>query len=69
MYYVIVGNVGIVFSGTSKREALLMYNVYLDHSTSHYGRCSGESVTLLQEDTIVQEHIGSIDSSQYYETI
>jgi hypothetical protein len=66
-YSVLVGNVGFVFTTNNKRQALLTFNIYLDHSKSAYGRCANESVYLLENGDIIKEHKGSNES--YYETI
>lgn len=61
MYSVVVGNIGCIFTG-NRREALLLYHVYVDHSTdNHSSRCYGENVTLLQDNSILKEHIGHIE--------
>ena len=45
-YEVVVGNVGRVYNGTSKREADKVYHDYIEMSRSGYGRAGGEEVTL-----------------------
>jgi hypothetical protein len=45
-YEVIVGNVGRVYNGTSKREADKVYHDYIEISRSGHGRAGGEEVTL-----------------------
>ena len=45
-YEVIVGNVGRVYEGTSKREADKVYHDYIEISRSGLGRAGGEEVTL-----------------------
>jgi len=70
MYDVVVGNVGTVFSGTSKREALLTFKIYCDHSKyGTSGRCYGENVTLFYSNEILKEYIGSLEVTQDNETI
>jgi len=60
-YEVIVGNIGKVYAGTNHATALEHFLEYVSQSESDYGRASGESVTLLQNDEIVREHIGAND--------
>lgn len=57
-FEVIVGNVGTVYSGPNKREAVLRYNTYVDRSKTGRGRCGDEDVTLMQDGEIVMEHDG-----------
>jgi len=45
-YEVVVGNVGRVYNGTSKREADKVYHDYCKMSRSGYGRAGGEEVGL-----------------------
>lgn len=46
-FQVIVGNIGTVYYGASKRDAIREYNEYVDISLSGYGRAAGETVTLI----------------------
>lgn len=46
-FRVIVGNIGTVYDGASKRDAIREYNEYVDISLSGYGRAGGEAVTLI----------------------
>ena len=58
MYYeVIVGNIGTVYSGNDKTEALRVFDVYQDQSENSIGsRAYGEDVTLLGDGEMVKEH-------------
>jgi hypothetical protein len=60
-YLVIVGNIGNVGTFTSKKAAAKCYLEYLDASNAPYGRASGESVTLMRNDYIVCEHLGTME--------
>ncbi len=59
IYDVIVGNIGSVCQGTSKREALLTFKTYVDRSQSGHGRCAGEDVTMFRNAEIIKEYIGT----------
>jgi hypothetical protein len=61
-YEVIVGNIGIVYSGNSKASAEANFNHYVRQSKSGSGRASGESVTLMCEGEILREHIGTAEN-------
>jgi hypothetical protein len=60
---VVVGNVGTVFDGTRESAARQEYKDYVILSKSGNGRAGGESVTLMCDGDIVQEHIGPNDQS------
>lgn len=52
-YSVTVGNIGCVYSGDSKKEALSNYREYVSQSKEGYGRAASEDVTLFcDEDPI-----------------
>jgi hypothetical protein len=53
-YEVIVGNIGTVYSGSNYEEAEEEYKDYLDASQSPYGKASGEEVTFLKDNEIVE---------------
>lgn len=56
-YEVIVGNLGVVYSGENKSAALQEAKEYAALSNRGYGRVSGESVIVLDDvGTIVFEH-------------
>jgi hypothetical protein len=60
-YEVIVGNVGSVYYGTSRAEALKTYRSYVRSSRELVGsRCHGEDVTLLADGEIQREHTGHL---------
>jgi hypothetical protein len=57
-YEVIVGNVGTIYSGYSKAEALHRYDTYVEISESCVGRAGGESIVLMVDGDISKEHEG-----------
>ena len=57
---VIVSNIGTVYSGNSLKQAKFHFNEYVEQSKTHYGRASMESVWLMKQDEIVQEHVGEL---------
>lgn len=57
MFEVIVGNVGTVHSGDSEREALLIFNTYVDRSKSGHGRCGNEEVTMMEDGDIAKQYL------------
>ena len=63
-YEVIAGNIGMVYSGTSRTAALQAFKAYANDSANDYGRVAGESVTLLANDDILREYIGTIDREE-----
>lgn len=58
-YQVIVGNIGTVYDGASFIEAKQAYSDYRKQSRANCGRASGESVTMLCDNDIKWEHIGT----------
>jgi len=68
-YQVVVGNVGTVYDGTRKKEALALYKSNVSLSIHGYGRHKGESVTLLVDGEIEKEHEGYqrlYENTEYY---
>ena len=57
-YEVIVGNIGTVYSGNSKSEAVNTYNGYVDQSVGGRGRAGGEDVTMMADGEPYREHFG-----------
>jgi len=55
-YEVIVGNIGTVFRGTSRKQANKEFVAYRRLSLTTGFRGSGESVTLMHGETILREH-------------
>ena len=54
---VIVGNIGTVYSGNDKAEAIRVYNVYVDQSQNLPGcRAYQEKVVIMENDDIDQQH-------------
>lgn len=56
-YEVIVGNVGIVYTGYCVVESLETYERYVRCSKSGEGRAGYESVVLMRDGVIVAEHV------------
>jgi hypothetical protein len=62
VYSVIVGNVGTVYQGDDETQARMDFTAYADQSRNHYGRASGEPVTLMQNGEPISEHYGDNDT-------
>ena len=61
VYEVIVGNVGSVYHGNNRAEAIKTYRFYVRSSRELVGaRCYGENVILLVNGEIEQEHTGHL---------
>ncbi len=54
-YIVLCANVGHVYTGNSKREALHVFREYVDIAATGNGRAAGETVTLFCDGEIVKE--------------
>lgn len=61
---VIVGNIGLVYSGPSLFEANAAFSAYRRASIDNVGRAAGETVTLFKNSEIMREHIGTIESEE-----
>ena len=61
IYTVVVANIGIVYSGTNRKQAESHFCEYRDQSRRNYGRAAGESVTLLRNGDPIWEFVGKID--------
>ena len=55
MYQVVVGNLGTVYDGADAETAYECFGEYCGLSEGKYGRCSGETVTLMCEGEIAEE--------------
>lgn len=55
-WQVIVGNVGTVYDGPSRRDAYATFNSYRADSKSGRGRAAGEPVTLMRGGDVFREH-------------
>lgn len=64
-YQVIVGNVGLVYSGDDPVDAKDAYNEYKEMSVSGYGRAAYEDVTLMRNGEPELEHVGESDLTKY----
>lgn len=60
-YSVVVGNVGTVYTGTDRREALAEFEACKGASIGNVGRMAGESVTLFEDSDILREYQGNAD--------
>lgn len=63
-YDVIVGNIGMVYSGISRKDAESKFNTYVVQSKEKYGRASGETVTLMRDNEVIAETEGSLQSEE-----
>lgn len=63
-YEVIVGNIGIVYSGTNRSEAYHSFDAYVECSVDGVGRAAFEDVTLMLNGEPLKEHRGSIDEEE-----
>jgi hypothetical protein len=63
-YEVIVGNVGSVYDGTSKREAHKVYQEYIEISRSGRGRAGGEEVSLFFNDREIDCYVPVTDEDE-----
>jgi len=65
-YTVIVGNIGTVYNAENGKDANKTFNAYVKDSQNGYGKASGESVIMFKnDDEIVKEFIGVIDSQEF----
>lgn len=60
VYIVVVSNIGQVYQGHSKKEAIKQYNDYIARSLAGTGRVADEGVTLFCDGEIVAEHHGAM---------
>lgn len=64
VYEVIVGNIGTVYSGTSKSDTTREWLTYVDQSKSGTGRAGNEPVTMFCDGEIVKEYVPSETEEQ-----
>lgn len=62
-YQVIVGNIGIVYHGNNKTDALNHFEEYKEQSESGVGRAGGENVVLFENDQPIKEFTGTLSKS------
>lgn len=55
-YEVVVGNIGVAHTSTSRIEALRVYYEYADLSATGYGRAAHEPVTLMRDGDIDRDN-------------
>lgn len=60
-FEVVVGNLGVVYTGNSGFDAKTKYNTYVGQSRRNEGRAAGESVYLMKNGSPIQEHQGPVD--------
>jgi hypothetical protein len=65
-YQVIVGNIGTVYDGTSKVNALKDFEEYKEQSESGVGRAGGENVVLFENGEPIKQFTGTL-SQQHSE--
>lgn len=58
-FTVIVGNIGMVYNGDDWKEAGKTYREYVKLSRAGIGRASGEDVTFMDNDRILDAHCGT----------
>lgn len=61
LFEVIVGNIGLVYSGNSQHTAVARFDNYVANSKADVGRAAGESVYLMQDGQPINEHQGPAD--------
>ena len=60
-YQVVVGNVGHVYDGNNKREAMRIYRNYIDKSKDGDLHAHGEPVTMFAHGVISAEYFGKLE--------
>lgn len=61
---VVVGNLGTTYLGSSMKTALEHYREYRQQSKTGYGRVAGENVTLLLNNEILKEYVGTLSKNE-----
>jgi hypothetical protein len=64
-YVVIVNNVGQVYNGSVKTEAMRIAQYYKGLSRQEYGSSASEEVVVLCDDTVVWEYVPQQDGVVY----
>ena len=62
-FSVIVGNIGNVYYGNDKDYAIATYDYYVKESEKKYTRATGENVYLLNNDEIIKEYEGWLNTN------
>ena len=60
LHEVVVGNIGRVFSGSTRAYARYAFDGYVDASKMGYGRATGEDVIWFIDGEIFDQYLGSI---------
>lgn len=64
-YNVICTNIGTVHETNNRKDAINVFQQYVEMSKNGYGRAAGEDVYLMLKDcTIIKEHIGTISQNE-----
>jgi hypothetical protein len=61
-YHVIVSNIGTVYIGENRRDALAEFESCKGASKGGVGRMDGEPVTLFENGEILREYVGTQDN-------
>ena len=65
LYEVVVGNIGTVYRGSSKREAQSTFKYYVSQSQNDEGRAGGENVTYWEDnEPLIEFEGGNLKSFQ-----
>lgn len=62
-YSVIVGNIGTVYTGDGT-NARRHFSEYRAQSKNGIGRAAGENVTILHNNEIIKEFVGSLEAKE-----
>ena len=60
----IIGNIGLVYSGDRLVEARKVFREYVSQSKINHGRAGGEDVTMMKHGEIVWEYIGTVSREE-----
>jgi hypothetical protein len=55
-FELIVSNVGLVYQGDQRKQALSMFELYVSYTQQGYGTVNGESVTLMDGGDVAKEY-------------
>lgn len=64
-YEVVIGNIGTVGSGSSKRDAVKCFNWYVRESKKGSSRVAGQSIYLMEDGNPINEYQGPADDDEY----
>jgi hypothetical protein len=63
-YFVVVGNIGTVYSGKRRKDARQVFETYKAQSESGRGRAGDEDVCIMHDGDIILEYIGKRSLSE-----